>query len=299
MTPDESDMERPAMNPLPEVEKRPGRLAFLAREAAAPAIVLTLFVVLWHLAVTLFSLRPFVLPSPAVVVSSFVGNFASITQAGAITAMSFVGGFMLAAVAGLALAVLIVAAPRIGRGIYPLLIASQTIPVIAIAPLLIIWLGFGLTVKVVIASIIAFFPIVVSAVLGFRSVSATSIELMRSLPASRRAIFTKLFFPSALPTIFAGLRTGSVLSVVGAVVGEFVAGGDGLASHIIIARSQFETDRVMADILGLSLLGAAFYGLIAQIEYWALPWTRLSVRRKRPLSQPPTALQRAKEFTDA
>ena len=277
-----------------------GRLAVLAKNAAPPAMVLVGFIVIWQLCVVVLGIRPFVLPSPLTVVATFWEELPSIAEAASATAVAFVGGFALATVVGLSLAVLIVAAPRLGRGIYPLLIASQTVPVIAIAPLLIIWLGFGLTVKVVIAAIIAFFPIVVGAILGFRSVSPTSIDLMRSLPASRTAVFTKLMFPSALPTIFAGLRTGSVLSVVGSVVGEFVAGGDGLASHIIIARSQFQTDRVMADILGLALLGAAFYGVVAQLEYWALPWRHHSVRKRRSgiASATSNAFQRPKETPD-
>lgn len=259
----------------------PSRLAVALRDNAPPIVVLVSFLLFWHAAVVLLEIRPFVLPTPVAVISSFSENFSEILRAAAFTAMEFSGGFLLATLVGLTLAMIIVLAPRVGRGIYPLLIASQTIPVIAIAPLLIIWLGFGITVKVVISAIISFFPIVVSSVLGFRSVSPTSIELMRSFPASRSAIFRKLFFPSALPTIFAGLRTGSVLSVIGSVVGEFVAGGEGLASHIIIARSQFETDRVMADILGLSLMGAIFYGLIALVEYWALPWKRMAFQKKR------------------
>lgn len=287
------------MEPLDTAPAARGRFATVIGHAGPPLAVLVAFLLVWQLCVVAFNIRPFVLPSPLVVVSTFWTELPAIAEAAGMTAIAFIGGFALATVMGLSFAVLIVAAPRVGRGIYPLLIASQTIPVIAIAPLLIIWLGFGLTVKVVIASIIAFFPIVVGAVLGFRSVSPSAIDLMRSLPASRSAIFAKLLFPSALPTIFAGLRTGSVLSVVGSVVGEFVAGGDGLASHIIIARSQFQTDRVMADILGLALLGAAFYGVIAQIEYWALPWKHASVRKRRFAAHPPTrALHRAKETPD-
>lgn len=264
-----------------QVDAPRGRLAALADSAGPALLAMLVFLVLWQVGVSVFSVRPFILPSPIAVLTSFWDNRASIGEASVATAMAFIGGFALATVVGIGLAVLIVAAPRIGRGVYPLLIASQTIPVIAIAPLLIIWLGFGLVVKVVIASIIAFFPIVVGAVLGFRSVSPTSIDLMRSLPASRSAIFTKLLFPSALPTIFAGLRTGSVLAVVGSVVGEFVAGGDGIASHIITARSQFQTDRVMADIVALALLGAAFYGVVALAEHFALPWKHQSFRPGR------------------
>ena len=257
------------------------RLQAMVKHVMPPVAVFMGLLVLWQLVCVVFHVRAFVLPSPVAILSVFFANIGEIAAASAVTAVSFVGGFALAIVVGLLLAVLIIALPGLGRGIYPLLIASQTVPTIAIAPLLIIWLGFGLTVKIVIAAVIAFFPIVVSAVLGFRSVSPSSIDLMRSLPASKAAIFRKLFFPSALPTIFAGLRTASVLAVIGAVVGEFVAGGDGLASHIVIARSQFETDRVMADLLGLAILGALFYGLISAIEYWALPWKRMSSRPSR------------------
>lgn len=266
------------MNPSTDNVRIEFNLAFLRGHILPPVLVFCALLIIWQGAVMIFGMRPYILPSPLEVGRTFADNFEQIAQAASVTAVSFLGGFLLALAVGLSLAVLIIVSPKLGRGIYPLLIASQTIPTIAIAPLLIIWLGFGLWVKVVISAVIAFFPIVVSAVLGFRSVSPTAVDLMRSFPASRTAIFRKLFIPSALPTIFAGMRTASVLSVIGAVVGEFVAGGDGLASHIIIARSQFETSRVMADLLGLAISGAIFYGVISALEFWALPWKRQSVR---------------------
>lgn len=282
----------------PRTPDAPGRLARIAHQISAPAAVLATLVLAWQIAVMALKVKPFVLPSPLAIVQAFAQNFGQIASGAAVTTLSFVGGFALATVVGLSLAVLVVALPRLGRGIYPLLIASQTVPTIAIAPLLIIWLGFGMTVKVVISAVIAFFPIVVSAVLGFRSVSPSAVDLMRSLPATRTDIFRKLFFPAALPTIFAGLRTASVLSVIGAVVGEFVAGGEGLASHIVIARSQFETTQVMADLLGLSLLGAVFYAAIVALEYWLLPWQRLSqrARRRSTPSDASRPIPRAKEL---
>ena len=263
-------------------------IGILRAHILPPVLVFLALLAVWQAAVVLFDIRVYILPSPIEVGRTFAENFEQIAQAASVTAVSFLGGFLLALTVGLSLAVLIIVSPKLGRGIYPLLIASQTIPTIAIAPLLIIWLGFGLWVKVVISAVIAFFPIVVSAVLGFRSVSPTAVDLMRSFPASRTTVFRKLFIPSALPTIFAGMRTASVLSVIGAVVGEFVAGGDGLASHIIIARSQFETARVMADLLGLAISGAVFYGLIALIEFLVLPWKRQSVKRGSGIRKQPT-----------
>lgn len=253
-----------------------------ALDAFPVIVVMGAFLAAWEVYVRAADVRPFVLPAPSQVARTMWVDRSLILSGSAHTAAEFVLGFLLAASTGLALGILIVSLPRIGRGIYPLLVASQTVPVIAVAPLLIIWLGFGIWTKVAVSALISFFPIVVTSVAGFRSVSPASIDLMRSIPASRGATFRMLMIPSALPSIFAGLKTAAVLAVIGAVVGEFVAGGEGLASGIVLARATLRTDRIMALIVALSILGLVFYGAVALCARWAMPWTvsRVGGRRR-------------------
>ena len=271
---------------VPAPSAQPHRMRRLAVEALPVFLVVGAFLAVWELYVRLADVRPFVLPAPSQVGRTMWEDRSLVLAGSANTAAEFLLGFLLAASAGIALSILIVSLPRLGRGVYPLLVASQTVPVIAVAPLLIIWLGFGLWTKVAVSALISFFPVVVTSVAGFRSVSQSSIDLMRSIPASRWATFRMLMIPSALPSIFAGLKTASVLAVIGAVVGEFVAGGRGLASGIVLARATLRTDRIMALIVALSILGLVFYGAVALCARWAMPWTvsrvggrRLSWRR--------------------
>lgn len=261
-------------------------------DAAVVAAILALFVAGWEAYVRMSSIEQFVLPAPSMVAETLWTDRDAVLGGSLETTKAFLLGFALAATVGVLLAVLIVSIPRVGRGVYPLVVASQTVPVIAVAPLLIIWLGFGIWSKVVVSALISFFPVVVTSVLGFRSVSDSSIDLMRSIPAGRLAMFRKLIIPAALPSMFAGFRTASVLSVIGAVVGEFVAGGTGLAALINIARAALETEKVMAYIVALAVLGMLFYAVIAIVERLVTPWRFHQV--KRPLVPFVPSLQRGR-----
>jgi NitT/TauT family transport system permease protein len=252
-------------------------------DAAVVVLILVLFVVAWEAYVRLGDVKEFVLPPPSVVAETLVTERAALLEGAVETTKAFVLGFVLAAAVGVALATLIVSLPRIGRGIYPLVVASQTVPVIAVAPLIVIWLGFGLWPKVATSALISFFPVVVTTVVGYRSVSESSIDLMRSIPAGRPTMFRKLMVPAALPSMFAGFRTAAVLAVIGAVVGEFVAGGTGLAAAIVLAKSSLQTDVVIANIVALAVLGILFYGAISLIERLAMPWRFNAVKPRRRL----------------
>jgi NitT/TauT family transport system permease protein len=252
-------------------------------DAAVVVLILALFVAGWETYVRLGDVKEFVLPAPSVVAETMVDERGSLLRGAAETTKAFVLGFLLAATVGVALATLVVSLPRIGRGVYPLVVASQTVPVIAVAPLIVIWLGFGLWPKVVTAALISFFPVVVSTVVGYRTVSESAIDLMRSIPAGRATTFRKLLVPAALPSMFAGFRTASVLAVIGAVVGEFVAGGTGLAAAIVLAKSSLQTEVVIANIVALAVLGSLFYAAIASLERLATPWRFSTVRPRRRL----------------
>ncbi len=147
-------------------------------------------------------------------------------------------------------------------------------PTVAIAPLLIIWFGPGRLSKILVATLIVFFPVLVNTVVGVRSVPDDLYELMRSLRASRWQIFTKLEIPSALPVLFGGLKIGATLSVIGAVVGEFVGADEGLGFLINLARGTYDTPLVFVAIFTLIVLAMALYGLVTVLERWMLRWDR-------------------------
>jgi len=183
-----------------------------------------------------------------------------------VTASEFLLGFGLAIVVGLPLGALIVFARPIRLAVYPLLVAFQTIPKAAVAPIFVVWLGAGMTSKVLIAFAISFFPIVIDTVIGLRSAQPETIYLVRSMGASALKVFWFVRFPAALPAIFGGLKVASTLAVVGAIVGEFVSADRGLGYLVLVANGELNTRLVFACVVMLTVLGTAFYGLIEVLE---------------------------------
>ena len=181
-------------------------------------------------------------------------------------------------VVGITLAFLIFHSTTMERTLYPLIVASQTIPVFAIAPLLIVWFGYGLLSKVVMATLIVFFPIVVNTVDGLRSVDQDIVNLMRILKASRWQILWKVRIPGALPFIFSGIKIGVAVSVIGAVIGEWVGSQAGLGFLMIHANAQLRIDLIFAAIVYLSVMAIGLFALTSFVEWLALPWRRASAR---------------------
>jgi NitT/TauT family transport system permease protein len=173
---------------------------------------------------------------------------------------------------GLLLAIVITSSRVLRAALYPLIVTSQAMPVIAIAPLLITWFGFGPTSKILVSALIAFFPMVVSSAAGLGSLSSDVVNLMRSFPASRIQIFLRARLPNALPQIFAGLKVAAVLSVIGAVIGEWVGADEGLGYLIVRANTSLAIDLVFASIVLLALLGIAFFAAVALVERLVMPW---------------------------
>ncbi|HLF00893.1 MAG TPA: ABC transporter permease [Anaerolineales bacterium] len=160
----------------------------------------------------------------------------------------------------------------IERLIAPYVVASQSIPVVAIAPLLVIWFGSGITSKVLICALIVFFPVLINVIVGVRSVEADLRDMMRSLRASRWQTFVHLELPAAMPLLLGGLKIGATLSVIGAVVGEFVGANSGLGFLITVARGQFDTPLVFAAVIALVAIAMAMYGAVALLEKYLLAW---------------------------
>ena len=160
------------------------------------------------------------------------------------------------------------------RALYPFIIASQTIPIIVIAPMLLIWVGYGLAPKVIVVALISFFPIVVNMVDGLKSVDRDMVNLMRTLGANRRQVFFKVQVPTSLPYLFSGMRVAIAVSVIGAVIGEWVGSSEGLGYLMLRSKPQFLTERVFASIVILSALGIGLFASVGIVERLAIPWRR-------------------------
>lgn len=241
---------------------------------AWPLLLLGGLLLLWELVVWSLQLPVYLLPSPSRIATRAVSDFAVIAGHFLVTLGEVVLGFVLALCSALALALCIFYSKTVERALYPIIIFLQNMPLFALAPLLKLWLGFTLWPKVIIAALIAFFPIAVNTVDGLRSADAELVNFFRVLGASRRQTLAKLLFPSALPFIFSGARVGVTLSIVGAVIGEWVGAQAGLGYLMLRANAMLKTDLVFAAIFALALLGVLLFGLLTLLERWAMPWQR-------------------------
>lgn len=234
-------------------------------------LLAALFVLWW--AVTRFGgVAAYKLPSPGATFEVIAAKAGYMTHHTLVTAYETVLGFALAVVIGVAAAVLMVASAEAEKTLYPLLLFAQVVPKVAIAPLFVVWLGFGLTPRVVVAVLIAFFPVVVSMVTGLKSVDPEMLQLAATMGAGPAKTFAKIRFPSSLPHLFSGLKVAITLAVTGAVVGEFVGGNDGLGSVILQANGNLDTPMLFAGLLVLSFLGVVLFVAVEVAEQLLLPW---------------------------
>jgi NitT/TauT family transport system permease protein len=237
-----------------------------------PLIAAVVLFAVWELATRYGDVSPLILPAPSRILATTVEHFSVIMKMSAVTAYEFVLVFILAAAIGLPLGALIVYARPVEMTFYPLLVAFQTIPKAAIAPILIVWLGTGITSKVLIAFAISFFPIVVDTIIGLRSSQPETIYLVRAMGATPLQVFWHVRFPNALPAIFGGLKVASTLAVIGAIVGEFVSSDTGLGYLLLVANGDLDTRLVFACVLVLTLLGLVFFFAIEAMERIFVRW---------------------------
>src|ERR1700722_13792196 len=235
-------------------------------------VVLAAALLLWEIGVRIFHPSPLILPAPSMVVVEFFQAPALYLRHLAFTLVMTLFGFVLAVVLGVALAVGIIYSRFLERTAYTLLVALNSIPKVALAPLFVIWMGTGPEPKIAIALMLAIFPIVIDAVLGLRSVDPDMLNLARVSKASSWAVLTKIRFPCALPSLFAGMKVGISFALVGAIVGEFVAGNNGLGTVVLVAEGQFDTTRVFAALVILGLMGAGLFHAVELVEALLLPW---------------------------
>ena len=242
------------------------------RAALAPVCLLVLLAGAWEGAVRLYGVPPYILPKPSRILAVFFLRFPMIGHHAAITLIEIVLGVAVAAVVGFGLAVLIYHSRLVERALHPLIVASQMVPVFAVAPLLVFWFGYGVWPKAVVAALIGFFPMVVNTVDGLGAASGESVDLFRSLGASRVQILVKLRFPAALPLVLSGVKVGTTLAVVGATIGEWIGAERGLGYLMVQSNARLQMDVVFAAILALTLLGLCLFGALRTIERRLLRW---------------------------
>lgn len=254
---------------MPSQERR---LAGVIAYYVPSALVMLGLVIAWELAVTLGGVKEYILPAPSAAFEAYGRPNYQWTANFLATFYATVGAFALSAVLGIALAVAIVWHDLLMRTLMPVLVLFNTLPKIALAPLFVIWLGYGIWPNIVIGTTIAFFPMVVNTAVGLATAEPEMLELVRSLKASRWQVFTKIRFPNAVPYIFTGLKLAATMSVIGAIVGEFVASERGLGALIITGGVTLETPSIFASLILISVLGLALYGVVVAAERVLAPW---------------------------
>lgn len=247
-------------------------MSHLLRRWSLPLLLLALFFLVWEVTVAATDTPAWMLPKPSGIWDAFRDNQALLWRHTRVTLVEVLLGFGVALVAGVSIGIAIDSSNTLERALYPLIIASQTIPMVVLAPLLLIWFGYGLTPKIIVAALIAFFPITVSTVDGLRTADREVMAMLRSFGAGTWTRFRLAKLPAAMPSIFSGARIGIAVSVIAAIFGELVGASEGLGYLMQRDSSQFLTARVFAAIFILSLMGVGLFALISGLERLVLPW---------------------------
>lgn len=245
---------------------------FVTSRGLRPLWMILILVVLWDLVIRVAGIPPYLIPTPASVVKQLIAEWPMLLRESLPTLYATLGGFALSAVVGVPIAMWIAYSKVVESFVYPLLVFSQSIPKVAIAPLFVVWFGFGIVPKVIAAFLLGFFPVVVSTVQGFKSVEGDVIDLARSMGANPIKIFLKFRLPHALPAIFSGLKVSVTLAVVGAVVGEFVGSNSGLGYVLQKANGTFDLPLMFAALFVLSMIGVLLFLVLELVERWLMPW---------------------------
>jgi NitT/TauT family transport system permease protein len=245
------------------------------RTALYPLVGIAAILAAWQLYVSAFGVSRIVLPGPVDILHAARANWALLMRETWPTFLESVLGFALALALGIPAAVAVANSRVLNLALYPILIATQSVPKVAIAPIILVWFGLGLQSKLVIAFLVAFFPIVVDTATGMRATPPGLIELARSLRASSAQIFFKVQFPAALPFIFAGAKVAVTLAVIGAVIGEFVGSLNGLGNLLLSANSQLDSALAWAALVWLSVLGIVLFVAVVAVERLVMPWAEI------------------------
>jgi ABC-type nitrate/sulfonate/bicarbonate transport system permease component len=244
---------------------------------ALPMVLLVVLGFCWEVSVRFFEIPVYMLPGPWKILQVMWQRLDLLAFHALVTLTEIVLGFLAALLLGLVLAILIHSSRILERAFLPLIISSQTIPVFAIAPLLILWFGYGIGSKVVMTAIIVFFPIVINTVEGLKAADPDTLALLQILEATPTQVFFKVRIPQSLPFVFSGIKIGVAVSVIGAVIGEWVGAREGIGYLMIHANAQLQVELVFASIFWLSTIGVSLYGLVAVMERFLVPWRHREV----------------------
>jgi len=242
-------------------------------ERASPALLIVALIVLWEVLTRAFEVPAFLLPAPSDIVRLMIAEWPLIQMHGLATLWSILSGYVVASLFALAVAALMIRFPLLERLIMPIFVGLQSVPKIAIAPLILVWVGAGIGSKILVVASIAFFPVVINTMAGFKEVDRGLADVFRSVDASERQMFFRLRLPYAMPYIFAGLRIATTLSVLGAIVAEWLAASNGLGYLVLSGSFNFNTARSFAAIIVLAVIGTAFFALMSFIERM-ISWKR-------------------------
>ncbi len=257
-----------------EVQTAAGGLPARIRVAWLPTLTFILLLILWEVVVIAFRIPQVILPRPTEVVDQMARFPGLIAQATAVTLWETLAGFIVAVAVGVPLAILITYSPLLRGTIYPLLVVAQSIPKVSIAPLILIWLGYGTLPKIIVAFLVSFFPIVIATAAGLEAVEPDLLDLARSLRASAWQSFFLIRFPTALPFIFSGLKVAITLAIIGAVIGEFVGANSGLGYVLVSSTANFNVPLGYACLVVLSVLGILLLAAMEGLERLVVPWAR-------------------------
>ncbi|WP_309065566.1 ABC transporter permease [Microbacterium sp.] len=237
-----------------------------------PVVFVIALVIVWWVVTALKWVQPYIIPSPGDTWAAFANNAAYLAQHTWVTTYETIVGFVIAVVVGLFVAVIMVYSRGLEQTLYPVILFAQVIPKIAIAPLFIVWLGFGTSPKILVAVLMAFFPVVISGLAGLRSVDPEILQLTSTMGAGRFKTFLKVRLPAALPELLSGLKVAATLAVTGAVVGEFVGANEGLGYVILQANGNLDTAMLFAALIIMSLMGVLLFAIIQIAERFLIPW---------------------------
>jgi NitT/TauT family transport system permease protein len=237
-----------------------------------PIVAAVALLIFWEAFVVGFHIGTWLLPRPSAILADCIYHAGTLLPAAWVTAQEILIGFFLSVTLGILVAIAIVSNKVVEESSYPLLVTTQLIPKIAIAPILTTWFGFGMAPKVTMCFLISFFPMVIDSIVGLRSVPIGKLQLALTMGASRGQLFTKIRLPNALPNIFGGMKIASTLAVVGALVGEFISSDQGLGRVMLLANGDFNATLLFAAITYLTVIGLILFSIIELLERLFIPW---------------------------
>lgn len=255
-------------------ERPPSNARRILQRFGPPALVVVLTIAVWEIVIKILDVPTYIWAPPSLIAQTIQENFGDLIGHAGVTLKETLVGFLSAVALGLGFGLLLHFSTWSKRSLYPLLIASQSIPTVVLAPVFVLVLGFGLWPKVAVVTLFCFFPIVVGTIDGLSSVDREYIRMMLTLDATRMGIFRRVEFPSALPQIFTGTRVAATYAAIGAVFGEWAGSESGLGWQMLQAKGRLDTPLVFADIVFITAMALALFGAVTLVERLTIPWAR-------------------------